>query len=99
MSQTGIPIVASLPQFGAASSDNALAAASPSVQALLASVGGSGGFQNTDSLGAMNPQIGSLLSLLQPPGGLNAQQSSQFGPIFGLLMGLMGAGQPSGGQA
>jgi|SRR5579863_7198530 len=98
MSQTGPSLIAALPQFGQPQDNTgSLAAASPSVQALLSSVGGPGGFQNTNALAASNPQIASMLALLQPPGGLNYQQQSQFGPIFGLLMGLMGAGQPTGG--
>lgn len=89
----GAPLTAALPQFGQGdSNDTALAAASPSVQALLSSAGGPEGFQNTNALAASNPQIASLLAMLAPPGGLNQQQQTQFGPMFGLLMGLNGMG-------
>lgn len=67
-----------------------LAASSPILQALLGSTGGPTGAQNTDSLIAANPALGSALSFMSPAGGLNPQQSSQFGPLFALMMSLQG---------
>lgn len=101
-SQTGIPLIAALPQFGATTAPDDLVSASPNIQSLLASTGGPSGLQNMDALAASNPQMGALMSLLGPAGGLNPQQAAQFGPIFALMLSLQGGtggvpNTPSGG--
>ena len=95
MSTSSIPIISALPQFGAPVAQDDLAAASPIYQALLAQTGGNLG--NTDALAASQPNFAQPLALMG--GGLNPQQSAQFGPLFGLLMSLYGqqAPQPGGG--
>lgn len=92
-----VPLISALPQSNSASAPDDLTAASPMLQALLAQTGGTKGLQNTDSLGALNPAMGQALSFMSPGGGLSPQQASQFGPMFGLLMSLMGGQQ--GGQS
>jgi hypothetical protein len=94
----GAPLISALPQFGNLQGGNAnndaLASSSPIFQALLQSTGGN--LSNVDSLAASNPGFGSALSFMSPGGGLSPQQGAQFGPLFGLIMSLMGGQQ--GGQ-
>jgi len=90
---SSVPLISALPQFGQAQPNDPLAAASPIFQTLLSQTGGN--LTNVNSLAASNPQFGNALSLLGPPGGLNQQQSAQFGPLFGLIMSLFG-GQGAG---
>ena len=54
------------------------------MQALLSGTGGMKGLENVNSFGAMSPEMGQALSFMSPGGGLNPQQASQFGPMFGL---------------
>lgn len=92
---SSVPLISALPQFGPQSnSPDDLASANPIYQALLASTGGNLG--NLDALSASQPGFGQALSLMSPSGGLNAQQGSQFGPLFGLIMSLMGGQQTPG---
>lgn len=93
MATSAVPIISALPQFNTARAPDDLAAASPTLQALLAGTGGIKGTQNVNALGASSPELGQLLSLMSPGGGLNPQQASQFGPLFALLLSLQ-SGQP-----
>jgi hypothetical protein len=91
MSAGNIPLISAMPGMGGGTQvPDDLAASSPIFQALLGSTGGQAGLQNTDSLIAANPAMGQALSFMSPGGGLNAQQSSQFGPLFALMMSLQG---------
>ena len=91
MATLGMPMIGAMPQFNAGqNSPDDIASASPVLQALLSQTGGWQGSQNVDAMAANNPQWGSMLSMMQPPGGLNTQQASQFGPLFAMLMSLQG---------
>lgn len=79
-------IISALPQFNQPQGNDALAASSPSYQALLSQTGGD--TSNLNSLAASNPAMASVLSLMNPQGGLNPQQAAQFGPLFSLLFSL-----------
>lgn len=90
-----VPLISALPQFNPQGQGNDLLAASnPMFQQLLTAAGGNLG--NIDALSSSQPGFGSQLSLMSPAGGINPQQAQQFGPIFGLLMSLMGGQQPQG---
>lgn len=89
---SAVPIISALPQFNSQKPPDSLAAASPVLQQLLSSSGGTSGLQNVNSLAASNPQLGQILSLMSPGGGLSPQQAAQFGPVFALLMALQGGG-------
>jgi hypothetical protein len=93
---SSVPIISAMPQFGGGSPTDQLASASPIYQALLSQTGGN--LHNTDALAASQPGFANSLSMMSPAGGLSPQQSSQFGPLFGLLMSLWGGGQPTPGQ-
>lgn len=85
-----------MPQFGTqANAPDDLIAASPAYQSLLSATGGN--LTNPNSLAASQPGFAPALSFMSPQGGINPQQGGQFGPIFGLLMSLMG-GQQQGGK-
>jgi hypothetical protein len=91
---SAIPLISAMPQFSeSAKAPDSLAAASPIFQALLSQSGGPQGLQDVNSLASAQPQFAPALSLMSPGGGLNPQQASQFGPLFGLLMSLFGGGQ------
>jgi len=95
---SSIPLISVMPGLGASTAPDDLVSGSPILQALLSGTGGMKGLENVNSFGAMSPEMGQALSFMSPGGGLNPQQASQFGPMFGLLMSLMGNGQ-QGGQS
>jgi hypothetical protein len=88
---SSVPLIAALPQFNQTQTPDSLAASSPILQSLLANTGGN--LTNVDSLAASQPGFAQALSLMSPSGGLSPQQGAQFGPLFGLIMSLMGGGQ------
>ena len=90
----GAPLISALPQFDQPSNNDATASASPIFQALLSQTGGN--LSNVDSLAASQPGFGNALSLMSPSGGLSPQQGAQFGPLFSLIMSLMGGQQTPG---
>jgi hypothetical protein len=91
---SSVPLISALPQFGSQTPPDDLAAANPIFQALLSSTGGN--LKNVDSLAASQQGYGQALSLMSPGGGLSPQQGAQFGPLFGLIMSLMGGQQTPG---
>ena len=88
---SSIPIISALPQFGGQQNDM-LASASPIYQALLSNTGGN--LSNVDELAASQPGFAQSFSMFSPSGGISPQQSSQFGPLFGLLLSLFSGQQP-----
>lgn len=83
----GNPLIAVLPQFRNQTQD-ATANSNPIFQALLSQTGGN--LTNVNSLAASQSGFGNALSLMSPGGGLSPQQGAQFGPLFSLIMSLMG---------